>query len=400
MFREGYDDLVNAIVRPPRATYEDEMLGPAAFDYGGKPYERLDATVPNKRGLNLKASLWRPTAHVDGAPCVVYLHGNASCRVEGVGVLAPVLAMGAMLAAFDFAGCGHSDGTHISLGFYERDDVATIIEWVRAEARAGAVGLWGRSMGAASAIMHASRDASIAAIVCDSPFASIEQIALDLVSGGPEQASDDAANARRSGGMPRVPLFLARTALRMIASSVKSRASFDLYKVRPIDTASTCFCPALFGTAHDDILVRPHHSRKIVDAYAGDKNLVSFEGDHNDHRPGFFADSAIIFFRQALMIEESELEVPLDQDGRPVPLFRALGRRQHRRSPSAALATVADRRAAEAEEELLRQALEASLSVAAQGAEDASAVSRDADVEAAEAEMLAEAIQRSLDISQ
>ena len=85
----------------------------------------------------------------------------------------------------------------------------------------------------------------------------------------------------------------------MCGSSVKSRAGFDLYKLRPVEAARTCFVPALFGCAADDVLVRPHHSQLIFDEYAGDKNVVRFEGDHNDIRPGFFLDSACIFLKQA-----------------------------------------------------------------------------------------------------
>jgi hypothetical protein len=66
--------------------------------------------------------------------------------------------------------------------------------------------------------------------------------------------------------------------------------------------------------------VRPHHSQLIYDAYAGDKNLVKFSGDHNDVRPGFFNDSACIFLKQVLLIpEELALHgVPVDRDNRPM----------------------------------------------------------------------------------
>ena len=37
--------------------------------------------------------------------------------------------------------------------------------------------------------------------------------------------------------------------------------------------------------------------------YAGDKNLIKFEGDHNTHRPLFFYDSAVIFFIGTLQVE-------------------------------------------------------------------------------------------------
>jgi len=145
----------------------------------------------------------------------------------------------------------------------------------------------------------------------------LPQVALELVAGGPD--------GDRPEGVPNVPPFLVKTALRMVASSVKTRAGFDLYKCRPIDHAATCFMPALFATANDDALVRPHHSRLILDAYAGDKNLVTFEGDHNEMRPGFFLDSASIFFTNVLRLSESAaLDVPTDGQGRPLPLSQAM----------------------------------------------------------------------------
>ena len=74
------------------------------------------------------------------------------------------------MCCFDFAGCGKSGGDYISLGWWERDDVAMIVEHLRKRRRVSTIGLWGRSMGAATALLHADRDPSIAALILDSPF--------------------------------------------------------------------------------------------------------------------------------------------------------------------------------------------------------------------------------------
>ena len=99
---------MNAIVRPPRAEYSIEELGPAQFDYAGARFVREDSTLTNPRGLTLHCSFWRRADLAEAAPCVVYTHGNASCRAEALQILAPVLASGASVFSFDFAGCGHS----------------------------------------------------------------------------------------------------------------------------------------------------------------------------------------------------------------------------------------------------------------------------------------------------
>ena len=306
---------MNAIVRPPRAEYTIAELGPTLFDYAGARFVREDSTLTNPRGMTLHCSFWRRADLAEPAPCVVYTHGNASCRAEALQILAPVLASGASVFSFDFAGCGHSQGDFISLGWFEKDDLQTALTHLREGGFVGAIMLWGRSMGASSAVLQASRDPSLAGLVLDSPFASLEQVALELVTSAPETVP----------GAPNVPPFLVKTALRVVAGTVKSRAGFDLYKLRPVEAARTCFVPALFGCAADDVLVRPHHSQLIFDEYAGDKNVVRFEGDHNDIRPGFFLDSACIFLKQVLLIPEAAcLDAPLDARGRPLSFAAAL----------------------------------------------------------------------------
>lgn len=387
MFREGYDELVKAIIRPPRAEYGIEELGPAQFDLAGVTFERDDFELQNSRALTLHCSMWRRQASPEGgAPCVIYLHGNASCRAEALQacmaaaarrrhtrathpptrpsrllqVISTVLATGASLFALDFAACGHSDGEYISLGWYERDDVQAVIDYLRRDINphpTSTIALWGRSMGAVSAVFQAARDPGIAGVVLDSPFASLEQVAVELVTNAPEQVP----------GAPSVPPFLVKAALRLVASTVKTRANFDLYKLRPVDAAATCYTPALFGTGDGDIMVRPHHSQSIYNAYKGDKNLVTFDGDHNELRPSFFLDSASIFLKTCLMAPDHlQLEIPLDSHGRQMASIRPS------RGPSGRLAggvqqvrPQQDPRDAleEAEEAMLNQALLASLQV-------------------------------------
>ena len=359
-------------------------LGPARFEYGGVTFIREDMSFTNPRGLKLQASMWRKQELSEPAPCVVYTHGNASCRAEALQILAPVLASGASVFSFDFAGCGMSEGEYISLGWYEKDDLQSAIEMIRAGGLVGGIMLWGRSMGAVSAVFQASRDPSLAGVILDSPFASLEQVALELVTSAPDTVQ----------GAPKVPKFLVQTALHVVAGSVKSRANFDLYKLRPVDAARTCFVPALFGCADKDILVRPHHSQMIYDEYAGDKNVVKFDGDHNDLRPGFFIDSACIFLKQVLLIPDSKsLDVPTDAEGRPLSLGQALRAQAraaagHHGGPLQRIPTgmmpedilsmlggparhaqpveTGHHALADVEEQLLRQAIEASLEAASQ----------------------------------
>jgi len=72
--------------------------------------------------------------------------------------------------------------------------------------------------------------------------------------------------------------------------------------LEPIKSAPTCFIPALFAHANGDDFIDPSHSKNISDKYAGDYNLITFDGDHITHRPNFFYDSVCIFFNNNLNI--------------------------------------------------------------------------------------------------
>jgi alpha-beta hydrolase superfamily lysophospholipase len=56
---------------------------------------------------------------------------------------------------FDFAGCGLSEGDYISLGYYERGDVDAVFRYLRELGTVSSIGIWGRSMGAVTALMYA-----------------------------------------------------------------------------------------------------------------------------------------------------------------------------------------------------------------------------------------------------
>jgi pimeloyl-ACP methyl ester carboxylesterase len=93
-----------------------------------------------------------------------------------------LLPDGITVFAFDFSGSGHSDGETISLGFYEKDDVACVVRHLRGSGIVSAIGIWGRSMGAATALLYCNTDPSIACLVLDSAFTSLKHIMHELAA--------------------------------------------------------------------------------------------------------------------------------------------------------------------------------------------------------------------------
>ena len=144
-------------------------------------------------------------------------------------------------------------------------------------------------MGAATAIMHSQRDPSIAGMVLDSAFASLERLAKDLIDKG------------RSNGL-FAPSFIVSIAISFIKSTVLKRANFDIKLLAPIQHVASCFIPAMFIAAKDDDFVLPAHSQDMYKLYAGDKNIIIVDGDHNSVRPKFTYDSVSIFLITVLQI--------------------------------------------------------------------------------------------------
>jgi pimeloyl-ACP methyl ester carboxylesterase len=142
---------------------------------------RRDFEVVNRRGVPLQASQWRPS-FVDAAtaalPCLVYLHGNSSARIDVVRTraLTALASMGCTVVAFDFSGSGLSGGDWVTLGGNERDDVADVLAHLRGERLAARFVIWGRSMGAASALLYAGHYGTegVTGLVLDSPFSSFK----------------------------------------------------------------------------------------------------------------------------------------------------------------------------------------------------------------------------------
>eukprot|EP00916_Digyalum_oweni_P021436 GHVL01035614.1.p1 GENE.GHVL01035614.1~~GHVL01035614.1.p1 ORF type:complete len:306 (-),score=41.54 GHVL01035614.1:1503-2420(-) len=269
-FRDQYAELWKAIIRPPRDFYEIPDLGNTAFVLNNKEYLRTDFTLRNDRDMNILCSHFEPEKRVsDKLPCVVYLHGNCSSRLEAINALPTLLPLNITVFCFDFSGSGISQGDYVSLGWWEREDLATVLNFLREDRQVSSIGIWGRSMGAATALLHSDISGYIGGYVFDSPFSSLKRLAEELVS---------------NYTTIKIPKFLFGSVMSLIKSSIQHRAYFDIYDLNPIDHVPNKYQPAMFIAARDDTFIRPQHSVDLYNAYGGDKRIVHVDGNHNSPR--------------------------------------------------------------------------------------------------------------------
>ncbi|KAK9179487.1 hypothetical protein WN943_028688 [Citrus x changshan-huyou] len=271
----------------------------------GKWYQRKDIEVKNKRGDVIQCSHYVPILNPDGKPlpCVIYCHGNSGCRADASEAAIILLPSNITVFTLDFSGSGLSGGEHVTLGWNEKDDLKAVIDYLWVDGNVSMIGLWGRSMGAVTSLLYGAEDPSIAGMVLDSPFSDLVDLMMELV---------DTYKIR-------LPKFTVKFAIQYMRKAIQKKAKFDITDLNTIKSmmkyakavvvsvAKSCFVPVLFGHAVEDDFINPHHSDRIFEAYAGDKNIIKFEGDHNSPRPQFYFDSINIFFHNVLQPPEDEV---------------------------------------------------------------------------------------------
>ena len=117
------------------------------------------------------------------------------------------------LFTFDFAGCGLTEGEYISLGYFERGDVDTAFKYLRGLGTVSSNGIWGRSMGAVTALMYADTNHEIGCLVLDSPFSNLEKLSKELAE-------------KHGGGLS----IFSGIALSFLKSTIKEKVNLGLVR--------------------------------------------------------------------------------------------------------------------------------------------------------------------------
>jgi pimeloyl-ACP methyl ester carboxylesterase len=86
-----------------------------------------------------------------------------------------LLALGVSCCFFDFAGCGLGTDEFITLGIREKDELAAVLDHLRANYGCARFVLWGFSMGGLSAMALLPERNDIAAAVIDEPTFSVAE---------------------------------------------------------------------------------------------------------------------------------------------------------------------------------------------------------------------------------
>jgi len=163
-----------------------------------------------------------------------------------------------------------------------------LIDHLRESRNASTVAVWGRSMGAVTALLHAAKDPTVSGIVCDSAFSNLRMLCEELVSSFISMSP---------------PKIAVNFALNRIRATVQQKAEFDIDELVPLNSAPLATTPAFFISAESDNLVNPHHTQYLLEKYGGEAMFVEVTGDHNTSRDSLTMNQIGAFLFKALQCE-------------------------------------------------------------------------------------------------
>jgi fermentation-respiration switch protein FrsA (DUF1100 family) len=214
-----YRQAADMIHHPPE---ERQPIDETPADYD-LPFEEI--TLSSEDGMDLAA--WYVPSQNGAA--IIAQHGYKSNRTEMLNRAAFLHAAGYGVLMIDLRSHGESEGETVTFGYTETRDLQAAYDYLltRPDVEPERIGGLGNSLGATITLLHAADNPGIAAVVADSPFASVRdtiEVSVEFFTGLPpfpfaylmlfwgEQQmgvdSDDYAAARVIGQISPRPVFI------------------------------------------------------------------------------------------------------------------------------------------------------------------------------------------------
>ena len=268
--KSQFEEAINLFIRPPKHEYESEELGKNSLKIKNVTVAREDLSLPNSDQKTLQCSFFRILdENTNPRPCIIYLHCNAGSRCEVLPLLSYLVTININVFSFDMSGCGHSEGDYVTLGYKEALDVKIVAEYLLSTKRASSIGLWGRSMGAVTALKYAEINPNLSVLIVDSPFSNLNKLAHEL--------------AKEKTGIPN---FLLPMALGLVKKGIKQKVNIKFGALDLTRFVHSLKIPCCFLFSYHDEIIKPYHVEKLFELYGcPEKKLVSVKGRHNDPRP-------------------------------------------------------------------------------------------------------------------
>lgn len=257
-----------------------QLLAPANFAVGDPPIglgiEEL--TLTTSAGTSVAAWHWKATG---SRATVILLHPIRGSRLSMLSRAELLHQHGYDVLLIDLQAHGETAGEAITLGRLERLDVAAAVDFVRRQSPEHSIGVIGRSLGGAAALL--ASPLGVDAMVLESVYPTIEEAVRDRLQ-------------IRLGP-------LAGLAAPWLLVQLRPRLGLSAADLRPIEHIAEVGCPVLVMSGERDRHTTIEETRRLYKRAAEPKRLVEFAGaGHVDllaHDPALYEESIIVFLRGA-----------------------------------------------------------------------------------------------------
>lgn len=236
------------VLRPNTLTHKE------VYEYDKKQGSYTGEMIQNlpKEVVHIKSTMgydlfayWMPYEGADKT--IILVHGITSNIYGALKYYQLYRDMGYNILTYDHRNHGKSGGTQTTLGYFEKKDLETCVQWVKGRVgEEGIVGTHGESMGGAIVIQHAAVYDSVDFVVADCPFADLTRELRDV-----------------SKREHPIPMWLA---LPMASLISKLRGNGWYHDVSPIRAIKEISQPLMIVHGDSDTYITPDHAQDLYDA--------------------------------------------------------------------------------------------------------------------------------------
>ena len=228
-----------------------------------------DVSIHTRDLITLHA--WLLTPEHPNTNTVILLHGLSDNRVGMTGYAELLLDHHYVVLQPDARAHGASDGTLATYGLLERDDIREWFQWLAQTQHSTCIYGLGESMGAAQLLQGAAAEPNFCAVVAESSFSNLHEIAYDRVG-----------QFFRTG--PWLGRTLFRPAIEFAFTYGRWKYGLDLRNVSPEAAATNTSVPILLIHGKDDGNFPVRHGERIA---ARNPKIALWEVPHADHCGAF-----------------------------------------------------------------------------------------------------------------
>lgn len=188
--------------------------------------------------------IFNPDDKGERCKVAVICHGYTMNRINSLKYAQIFYKLGFNVVIYDHSYFGESEGKFCTLGYYERRDLSTVIDYAREQFGQDCIlALHGESMGAVTVLTELGVRGDIDLVVADCPFSNTLDYYKELFT--------------KLTHLPSFPI------VEMTGSIAKRKYGYDYSKCNPIDDVKASNVPICFIHGKADDFIYPHHSEDM-----------------------------------------------------------------------------------------------------------------------------------------